>query len=149
MSEGLSKPQTGRGSVPLPASPWTPESLCRWCRNREQAEAAETAAEARARVHEEMRDLGLHELYGRIFGKLVEEFDEVAAADEYRGLSLDDCSLVSEWGIDELLHKWRAASKAMSKLDRERFIKFAADAAARLTEVVAQFGDGNPWKQEA
>jgi hypothetical protein len=143
-----STPQTGRDSVPLPASPWTPEDICRWYRNREEAEAAETAAEARTRVDQEMRDLGLHELHGRIFDKLVAEFDEVAAADEYRGLSLDECGIVGEYGIDELLHKWRAASKAMSKLDRDRFLKFAADTAARLAEIVAQFGDGNPWPKE-
>ena len=144
-----SRPQTGRDSVPLPPSPCTPEAICKWCRARDEAEASETAAEARARVDQEMRELGLLELHGRIFDKLVAEFDEVTGSDEYRGLSLCECGLVGEWNLDELHHKWHAASEAMSRLDRDRFLKFAADVAARLTEIVAQFGDGNPFKQEA
>ena len=144
-----SKSDTGRDSAPLPPSPFTPEGLCQWCRNREAAEEAESSDEAFRRSSDEMRELGLLELHGRVFEKLVAEFDEVAATPEYRGLSLDECGLVSEWALDELLHKWRAAAKAMGRLDRERFLKFSADAAARLTEIVAQFGDINPWKQEA
>ena len=144
-----SRPQTGRDSVPLPASPWTPESICKWCRARDEAEASETAAEARARVDEEMRELGLLELHGRIFDKLVAEFDEVAGSEQYRGLTLCECGGVNEWQLDELHSKWRAASKAMGRLDRERFLAFATDVAAKLAEIVRQFGDGNPSEQEA
>lgn len=149
MGNGLRPPQTGRDSVPLPPLPWTIDSVCQWCRNREEAEAVETAAEARARVDQEMRGLGLLELHGRIFEKLVAEFDEVAGRNEWHGLGLDECGLVGEWELDELHHKWRAASKAMSRLDRDRFLKVAADVAAKLTQIVAQFGDGNQFKQGA
>jgi len=140
---------TGRDSVPLPASPWTPESISQWCRERDAAEAAETASEARERAAQEMRQLGFHDLYVRIFGRLIAEFDETAATEEYRGLSLDECNIVSVYGIEELLRMWQAASKAMACLDRDTFEKFAADAAARLTEIVVQFGDGKPAREEA
>jgi hypothetical protein len=143
------RPATGRDSVPLPPSPWTPGGISKWCRDRDAAEAVETASEARERTSQEMRELGLHDLYRGIFDKLVGEFEKTAATEEYRGLSLDECNIVSQYGIEELLRTWRAASKAMSKLDRDRFEKFAADAAARLAEIVAQFGDGKASKVEA
>jgi hypothetical protein len=144
-----STPHSGRDSVCSRPSPPAAEIPCRWCRNREAAEAAETVAEAKARVDQEMRELGLLELHGRIFDKLVANFESVAGREGYRGLGLDECGLVSEWELDELHHKWRAASKAMSRLERERFLKCATDVAASLAHIVAQFGDGSPCKQEA
>lgn len=137
---------TGRDSVPLPPSPWTPESICQWCRNRDEAEARETAAEACDRAAQEMRELGLHDLYSGILSWLLGKFDEIATSGEYRGLSLDECGPANQYELEELLDKWRAASKAMSRLDRDRFQKFAADVAARIAEIVHQFGDANASK---
>jgi hypothetical protein len=141
-----SKAATGRDSVPLPPSPWTPESICQWCRNRDEAEAKETAPEACDRAAQEMRDLGLHDLYSGVLSKLLAQFDRIAASQEMRGLSLEECGPVNQYGLEELLDKWRAASKAMSRLDRDRFQKFAADVAARITEIVDQYADANASK---
>ncbi len=134
---------TGRDSVPLPPSPWTPESICQWCRNRDEAEARETAPEACDRVAQEMRELGLHDLYSGILSRLLAQFDRIAASKELRGRSLEECGPVNQYGLEELLDKWRAASNAMSRLDRDRFEKFAADVAARITEIVDQYADAN------